>query len=157
MNQGKYNDLFKYSINNADYIIQITIYNADVYTLNPEKWLNPTIIYLYFTILKQQYQNEDVHIMDCLFNTMLELQCCQCVLYMLDISQLPKKRIIISMNQFEHHVSLMLVVRHDLLLLFNTFVADKNSNSDTQNQLQLGQVVCQHVSIGQYMSIPFCG
>ena len=47
-----------------------------------------------------------------------------------------KKLIIIPVNQFESHWSLMLVVRPDLL--YNTFVADIDLSDDTQKTIIIG-------------------
>ena len=65
--------LFNYPNNKVDKKIPtISIYNTDLQCLNPRIWLNDKILHLYFTMLKDQYNNEEIHVMDCLFYTMLE-------------------------------------------------------------------------------------
>ena len=108
--------LFMYPMDEPDNINRISISSLDFKTLNPKTWLNDKIIKLYLTMLEHQYKNEDIQIMDSYFYTTLVNNGCKALSSWFRIPALLRKKvIIIPINQFQYHWSLMLVVRPDML------------------------------------------
>ena len=88
-------------------------------------------------MLEHQYKNEDIQIMDSYFYTTRVMYGSKAVLNWFDTATLLRKKvIIIPINQFEYHWSLMLVVRPDMLK--NVFVSNATLPYNAQRTVLVG-------------------
>ena len=129
--------LFLYPIGETENKHRISITSSDLKTLNPKTWLNDKIIKLYLTMLEHQYKNEDIQIMDSYFYTTLVNNGCKALSSWFRIPALLRKKvIIIPINQFEYHWSLMLIVRPDMLK--NVLVSNATLPCNSQRTVLVG-------------------